>query len=131
MTKDHRNKLEAFEMWLWRRMLKINWTDKVSNQQVLARIQEERSLINSIQQRKHKWLGHVLRHDGLLHRILEGRMEGKRGRGRRRQRMTDDIMGKESYEDKKGEQKIDTDGNGEDNNRLTMHDNNLLTSSIP
>ena len=77
VTKDHRNKLEAFEMWLWRRMLKISWTEKVSNQQVLARIQEERSLINSIQQRKHKWLGHVLRHDGLLHRILEGRMEGR------------------------------------------------------
>ena len=63
MTKDHRNKLEAFEMWLWRRMLKISWTEKVSNQQVLARIQEERSLLNSIQQRKHRWLGHVLRHD--------------------------------------------------------------------
>ena len=52
MTKNHRNKLEAFEMWLWRRMLKFNWTEKVSNQQVLARIQEERSLLNSIQQRK-------------------------------------------------------------------------------
>ena len=63
LTKDHRNKLEAFEMWLWRRMLKISWTEKVSNQQVLARIQEERSLLNSIQQRKHRWLGHVLRHD--------------------------------------------------------------------
>ena len=68
-NKDHRNKLEAFEMWLWRRMLKISWTEKVSNQQVLARIQEERSLLNSIQQRKHMWLGHVyiyiyyVRHD--------------------------------------------------------------------
>ena len=54
--------------------------------------------LNSIQRRKHRWLGHVLRHDGLLCKILEGRMEGKRGRGRRRQRMIEDIMENEKYE---------------------------------
>ena len=77
--------------------MKISWTQKVSNQQVLDKIQERRNLLSSIQKRKHAWLGHVLRHEGLLHTILEGRMEGKRGRGRKRQQMIDDIMEEESY----------------------------------
>jgi len=45
-------------------------------------------------QRKHKWLGHILQHD--VHTVLEGRIEGKRGRGRKRQQMIDNIMGKEN-----------------------------------
>jgi len=43
------------------------------------------------------WLGRILRHDGLLHTTLEGTIEGKRGRGRKRQHMINDIMGKENY----------------------------------
>ena len=97
MTQNHRKKLEAFEMWIWRKMLKISWTQKVSNHQVLDKIHEERTMLDSLHQRKHKWLGHILRHEGLLHTILEGRIEGKRGRGRKRQQMIDDIMGKEKY----------------------------------
>ena len=97
MTQNHRKKLEAFEMWIWRKMLKISWTQKVSNHQVLDKIHEERTMLDSLHRRKHKWLGHLLRHEGLLHTILEGRIEGKRGRGRKRQQMIDDIMGKEKY----------------------------------
>jgi len=78
-------------------MLKISWTQQISKQQVLESIQEKRTLLDSIHQRKHKWLGHILRHDGLLHTILKDRIEGKRGRGRKRKQMIDDIMGKENY----------------------------------
>jgi len=79
-------------------MLKISWIGlhKISNQQLLDSIQEERTLVDSMHQRKHKWLGHILRHDGLLHTMMEGRIEGKRGKGHKRQHMTDDIMGKEN-----------------------------------
>ena len=41
------------------------------------RRQAEWQIVNSIWQRKHRWIGHVLRHDGLLHEIIEGRMKGK------------------------------------------------------
>jgi len=41
MTQNHQKKLEAFEMWIWRKMLKISWTQKVRNQEVLDTIQEE------------------------------------------------------------------------------------------
>jgi len=70
-----RNK--AFEMWLWRKMEKISWTEKVSNSDVLKRVEEVRCIISTIKQRKCRWLGHVLRHDMLLRDILEGRMTGK------------------------------------------------------
>jgi len=64
---------------------------------VLDSIQEKRTLLDSIHQRIHKWFGHILRHDGPQHTILEGRIEGNRGRGRKRQQMIDDIMGMENY----------------------------------
>ena len=76
--------LEAAEMWFWRRMEKIIWTDKVTNEAVLRRIGEERSLISTIYRRQKKWLGHTLRHECLLRDVMEGRMVGKRGRGRKR-----------------------------------------------
>ena len=50
-----------------------------------------RQILNSIWQRKHRWSGHVLRHDELLHEIIEGRMKGKPTRGRRRIQMIHDL----------------------------------------
>ena len=50
---------------------------------------EDRQILNSIWQRKHRWIGHVLRHDGLLHEIIKGRMRGKPKRERRVQMLHD------------------------------------------
>jgi len=54
--------LEAFEMWMWQRMLKISWTEKVTNEEVLVRASEARSILKIIWCMKHRWLGHVFRH---------------------------------------------------------------------
>jgi len=97
MTQNHRRNLEEFEMWIWKKMQNICWTQTISNQQVLNSIQEERTLLNSIYQRKHKWLGSILWHDCLLHTMMEDRIEGKRGRGRKTEQMIDNIMGKKNY----------------------------------
>jgi len=70
-------RLEAFEMWIWRRMEKISWLDKVTNEEVLMRVNEDRQILNSLWQRKHRLIGHVLRHGRLLQEIIEGRMKGK------------------------------------------------------
>jgi len=79
-------------------MLKISWNQKVTNQEVLNIIREERSMISSISQRKHNCIGHVLRHDSiLLNRIIEGRIKGKRGKVRKKQQMVVDNMEKEMY----------------------------------
>jgi len=53
--------------------------------------------LRKTQQTKHNWLGHVLRHDGMLLTILEGRTMGKIQTGRRRIQMIDDIVGQKSY----------------------------------
>src|SRR5688572_21173200 len=88
---DHQEKeikkLEAFEMWIWRRMEKVSWTKHITNDEVLQMVDEKRSLITTIRERQKNWVGHVLRGDSLLKEIIEGRMVGKRGRGRPRQMM--------------------------------------------
>ena len=63
-------------------MEKIGWLDKFTNEEILGRVNEDRQILNSIWQRKHRWIEHVLRHDRLLHGIIEGRMKGKPTRGR-------------------------------------------------
>jgi len=82
LRKENIRRLEAAEMWIWRRMEKISWTEKISNEEVLRRIGEERQLMSLIRTRKRKWIGHSIRGEGLLKEVIEGRMEGKRTRGR-------------------------------------------------
>lgn len=57
------NKLEAFEMWCYRRILKIPWTDKVSNIEVLDRLGKEREIYLTIKKRKTAYLGHIMRNE--------------------------------------------------------------------
>jgi len=53
--------LESFEMWSWRRMEKISWTDHVRNEDVLFRVKEQRNILHEIRKRKANWNGHILR----------------------------------------------------------------------
>ena len=84
LNKKEESQLEAFEMWCYRRMERISWTEHKTNDAVLIQVGETRKLLRSIQRKRLSYLGHVLRHDNLVHRIVEGRLEGKRGRGRPR-----------------------------------------------
>src|SRR6476469_84959 len=61
---------------------------------------EKRSLIKTIWDRKKNWIGHVIRGDGLMKLVIEGRIEGMRLRGRPRMRMINDVLG-ETYRDMK------------------------------
>lgn len=79
------NRIEAFEMWILRRLLKIPWVDHVSNEQVLQRARTHRQLLDIVKERKTSYLGHILRGPRyiLLKTILMGKIEGKRGPGRK------------------------------------------------
>src|SRR6476469_6654883 len=92
MRKDEINRLNAFEMWVWRTMEKVILMDKMTNKQVLSSINEKTSLIKTIWDRKKNWIGHVVRGDGLMKLVLEWRMEGKRPRERPRMGMIDDVL---------------------------------------
>jgi len=79
-------------MWMWRRMESVSWLDKITNEEVLSKVKENSQLISVIRNWKKNWIGHVLRGEGLLREVMEGRMEGKRPRGRSRKRMLDELM---------------------------------------
>lgn len=97
LRKKERDKLEAFEMWTWRNMMKISWQEHKTNDYVLQTVGERRKILEMIMERKKKWLGHILRGESLVRDVLEGRLEGSRGRGRPRIMMLDDITGHRTY----------------------------------
>ena len=96
-------KVDAFEMWCYRRMLKISWMDKVTNVEVLNRMQTKLHFMADMKRRKLNYAGHVLRgSSGLSHlQILEGKIEGKNKVGAPRRTWMKDICewtGKDTYE---------------------------------
>jgi hypothetical protein len=82
-------------MWCWRRLEKISWTDHVRNEDVLLRVMEQRNILHDIRKRKANWIGHILRRNCLLQRVIEGKIQGGRevtGRqGRRCRKLLDDL----------------------------------------
>ena len=83
ITSDMRKHLESCEMWFLRWMMKIPWTDKVRNEEVLKRAGTGRKLILEIRKKEMRFLGHLMRKDGLENLALTGKIEGKRSRGRK------------------------------------------------
>ena len=73
LTKEDIKRLEAFEMWVWRRILKISWTEHKTNEEVLNMVKEERKLMETIRKRQLNWIGHILRRGSLIKTVVEGR----------------------------------------------------------
>jgi hypothetical protein len=82
-------------------MEKISWTDRVRNEAVLQRVEEERNILNTIKRWKANWIGHILRRNCLLKHVIEGKLEGgiemTGRRGRRRNQLLDDLKEKRRY----------------------------------
>ena len=77
-------RLEAAEMWFIRRMLRISWTEKRTNEYVLAKANRIRTLITTLRKRQMKFVGHIVRNPGLEEVAMLGMMCGKREKGRQR-----------------------------------------------
>ena len=84
ISKADWNRLEAFELWALRKMLKVSWKDKKTNEEVLKRANYKRNLKANIIKRRAKYLGHFLRRNGLQRQLLEATTEGARRKGRPR-----------------------------------------------
>uniref|UniRef100_A0A8D8SXR8 Craniofacial development protein 2 n=1 Tax=Cacopsylla melanoneura TaxID=428564 RepID=A0A8D8SXR8_9HEMI len=87
LTGATTSRLEAFEMWIYRRILRISWMDRITNESVLQRMKKDKEIMHTIKRRKLEYLGHILRNENkyhLLKCILQGKVYGKRGVGRRR-----------------------------------------------
>ena len=91
ITEELKKKLEAAEMWFIRKMLRVSWTEKKTNEAVLEEAGIKRSLIKTIRKRQLQFLGHLNRHKGFEHLALTGKIDGNRSRGRQRIKFLDSL----------------------------------------
>ena len=84
--------LYAFELWCWRRLLRVPWTARRSNQSILKETSPEYSLEGLMLKLKPQYFGHLMRRTDPLEKTLAlGKIEGRRRRGRQRMRWQDGI----------------------------------------
>ena len=82
----------AFELWCWRRLLRVPWTARRSNQSILKEISLEYSLEGLMMKLKLQYFGHLMRRtDSFEKTLMLGKIEGGRGRGQQRMRWLDGI----------------------------------------
>ena len=81
LNKDLEDRINALETWIYRRMLKISYLDKVTNEKIFQLVKEGRTLLTSIKIRKLQYFGHLVRADGFQKFLLEGKIEGVKRRG--------------------------------------------------
>ena len=84
ITTRNMTKLQSFEMWAYRKMMKISWREKKTNEEVLTLADEQLYKIPTIKKRKITYFGHMVRRNNIHRLLLEGPLEGKRSRGRPR-----------------------------------------------
>ena len=90
IKKTEHRRIDAFELWCWKRLLRVPWTEKRSNQSILKEISPEYSLEGLML--KFQYFGHQMRRVDLLEKTLMlGKTEGKRRRGQQRMRWLDSI----------------------------------------
>ena len=91
IRKSVAKKINAFEMWIYRRMLRIPWTAQNSNNDIFTMIGNKQLLLNIVKQEQAAYFGYMIRRDGLQRLFVDGKQNGKRGRGRPRTFWMDNI----------------------------------------
>ena len=92
MKKAERRRIDAFELWCWRRLLGVLWTAKRSNQSILKEINPEYSLEGMMLKLKLQYFGHLMqRADSYEKTLILGKIEGRQRRGQQRMRWLDGI----------------------------------------
>ena len=92
VKKAERRRIDAFELWCWRRLLRVPWTERRSNQSILKEITLGCSLEGLMLKLKLQYFGHLIRRtDSFETTLMLGKIEGRRRRGRQRMRWLDGI----------------------------------------
>ena len=92
VKKAERRRIDAFELWCWRRLLRVPWTARRSNQSILKEISPGCSLEGLMLKLKLQYFGHLMRRaDSFEKTLMLGKIEGRRRRGRQRMRWLDGI----------------------------------------
>ena len=94
IKKAENRRIDAFELWCWRRLLRVPWTARRSNQSILKEISPEYSLEGLMLKLKLQYFGHVMQGtDSFEKTLMLGKIEGSRRRGQQRMRWLDGITG--------------------------------------
>ena len=92
MKKAERRRIDAFELWCWRRLLRVSWTARRSNQSIMKEISPGCSLDGLMLKLKLQYFGHLMRRvDSLEKTLMLGGIRGRKRRGRQRMRWLDGI----------------------------------------
>ena len=92
IKKAERQRIDAFDLWCWRRLLRVPWTARRSNQSILKETSPEYSLEGLMLKLKLQYFGHLMQRTNSLEKTLMlGKIEGRRRRGRQRVRWLDGI----------------------------------------
>ena len=92
IKKAECQRIDAFELWCWRKLLRVPWTETSSNQSILKEINPEYSLEGLMLKLKLQYLGHLMQGTHSLEKTLMlGKIEGKRRRGQQRMRWLDGV----------------------------------------
>ena len=92
VKKTEHQRIDAFELWCWRRLLRVPWTARRSNQSILKEINPGISLEGTMLKLKLQYFGHLIQTaDSLEKTLMLGKIEGRRRRGRQRIRWLDGI----------------------------------------
>ena len=93
MKKAECQRVDAFEQWCWRRLLRVPWTPRRSNQSIRKEVNPEYSLKGLMLKLKLQYFGHLMQRANLLEKsLMLGKIEGKRRRGQQRMRWLDGII---------------------------------------
>ena len=93
IKKAERQRIDAFELWYWRKLLRVPWSARRSNQSILKVISPEYSLEGQILKMKLQYFGHLMqRTDSLEKTLILGKIEGRRRRGLQRMRWLNGII---------------------------------------
>ena len=92
IKKAKHQRIDAFELWCWRRLLRVPWTARRSNQSILKEISPEYSSEGLMLKLKLQYFGHLMRRtDSLEKTLMLGKIEGRRRTGQQRMRWLDGI----------------------------------------
>ena len=92
IKKAEHRRIDAFELWCWRRLLKVPWTARRSNQSILKEISSGCSLEGLMLKLKRQYFGHLMRRaESFEKTVMLGKIEGRRRRGQQKMRWLDGI----------------------------------------
>src|SRR5215470_6270344 len=92
LRKTDVNRIQAEEMWFWRRLLRVSWIERISNEIILERKNSSWEIMKQVRQKQLRFLGHILREQKLESRVLTGTTGRRRPKGRPRPTYLDGLV---------------------------------------